>query len=77
MSKADKSFETLLEELEQVVQRLETEQISLDEAMELHGRAVALVKTCQTRLQDAEQRIEKIVQAEDGFTTIEPLETAQ
>lgn len=51
------SYETALKELEGQLQRLETGQLTLEEALATYQRGATLLSYCQTRLTDAEQRI--------------------
>ncbi|NDU85695.1 MAG: exodeoxyribonuclease VII small subunit [Ferrovum sp.] len=51
------SYETALKELEGQLQRLETGQLTLEEALATYQRGAILLGYCQTRLTDAEQRI--------------------
>ena len=55
---APASFETALRELDDVVQRLEGGNLSLEDSLALYERGVALAAACHQRLQDAERRIE-------------------
>ena len=57
------SFEAARDELEQVVQRLEDGSTSLEEALALWERGEALYRTCRSRLEAAEARIEKLAEA--------------
>lgn len=56
----DLSFEEALEQLEQIVQKLETEEVSLEESVNLYERGMELSKYCTNTLENAEQRIEKV-----------------
>lgn len=60
------SFEQALKALEDVVRRLEGGEVPLDESIDLYERGEALRKHCQTRLDAAQARIEKIVAGPDG-----------
>lgn len=60
------SFEDALRALEEVVRRLESGDVPLDESITLYERGEALRKHCQTRLDSAQARIEKIVSGEGG-----------
>lgn len=60
------SFEDALRALEDVVRRLETGEVPLDESIDLYERGEALRKHCQARLDAAQARIEKIVAGPDG-----------
>jgi exodeoxyribonuclease VII small subunit len=63
---ADLSFEDALKALEQVVARLESGEVPLDESISLYERGEMLRKHCQARLDAAQARIEKIVAGPDG-----------
>ena len=55
------SYEDSLGRLEEIVQRLESGQLSLDESLRLFEEGTRLTKVCQKRLTEAELRIEKLV----------------
>ena len=67
---APTSFEAALRELDDVVQRLEGGNLSLEESLSLYERGVALAAACHQRLQEAERRIE--VLNERGRVTAAP-----
>jgi exodeoxyribonuclease VII small subunit len=54
------TFEELLAELQATVNRLETEQLTLDEAVTCYERSVALANACSEMLEQAELRITQI-----------------
>ena len=54
-------YEDSLKRLEEIVQRLESGQLSLDESLRLFEEGTRLTKVCQRRLTEAELRIEKLV----------------
>ena len=60
------SFEHALKALEDVVRRLETGEVALEESIDLYERGETLRKLCQARLDAAQARIEKIVAGPDG-----------
>ena len=55
---APASFETALTELEQIVTRLESSELPLEDALNEFERGVQLARQGQTRLQQAEQRVQ-------------------
>jgi len=63
------TFEDALRALEDVVRRLESGEVPLDESIGLYERGEALRKHCQARLDSAQARIEKIVSGTDGRPT--------
>ena len=60
------TFEDALRALEDVVRRLESGEVPLDQSIELYERGEALRAHCQARLDSAQARIEKIVAGPDG-----------
>jgi exodeoxyribonuclease VII small subunit len=54
------SFEQAVAELETIVTRLERGDVALDQSIEIYERGEALKKHCETLLNAAEARIEKI-----------------
>ncbi|NQV83973.1 MAG: exodeoxyribonuclease VII small subunit [Rhodospirillales bacterium] len=67
------SFEDALEEMEDIVQRLESGQVKLDEAIDAYTRGAQLKEHCQAKLKEAQVRIDKIVLGPDGEIDSEPL----
>ena len=66
MAKEDKKidFESSLEELENIVAKLEDENINLEDSVKSFEKGVNLVKECQKQLQTAELKIKKLL--DDG-----------
>lgn len=67
-------FERSLARLEEVVRKLESPQLSLDEAMKLFEEGVGLSRECQKQLEEAEGRVEILLKKADGKMTPEPFE---
>ena len=55
------SFEEKLDELEKIVNNLESGQVPLDDAIEEFKRAMELVKECDEKLNSVQESIAKIV----------------
>ena len=68
------SFEAALDELKQIVERLEKGQGELDQAIEAYQRGALLKQHCETKLRDAEQKIAKISLGPDGAAATEKLD---
>ncbi|MCP5327842.1 MAG: exodeoxyribonuclease VII small subunit [Steroidobacteraceae bacterium] len=60
-------FEKSLQELEQLVERLEAGDLPLEESLRTFERGVALTRDCQLALQSAQARVEILLQR-DGRT---------
>ena len=54
---APKSFVSALAELDQLVERMESGQLPLDESLSAYQRGTELLKFCEGVLKDAEQKI--------------------
>jgi exodeoxyribonuclease VII small subunit len=59
-------FESALANLEDLVDRLEGGELSLEEALASFELGVALSRRCAEELERAERRVEMLVQGEDG-----------
>jgi exodeoxyribonuclease VII small subunit len=64
-------FEKSLGRLEEVVRRLESPQLSLDDAMKLFEEGVELSRECQKQLEEAEGKVEILLKKADGKLTAE------
>lgn len=56
-----KSFESSIKELDTIVEKMESGELSLDESLKLFEKGVKLTRSCQKTLSDAEQKIEKLM----------------
>jgi exodeoxyribonuclease VII small subunit len=65
------SFEKALAELEKIVRRMETGELSLEEALAAHKRGLELARLCQSRLEAAQQQV-KVLEGE----VLKPLSAA-
>jgi len=68
------TFEQALAELEQIVSRLESGQAPLEDSIRMYERGAALKSHCETRLEAARLRVEKIVMNAGGQPGAEPAE---
>jgi len=55
------SFEKSVQELDIIVSKMESGDLSLDESLQLFEKGVKLTRTCQNTLADAEAKIEKLI----------------
>ena len=69
MPSSDKkiNFEASLKELESIVEKLEDEDINLEDSVKSFEEGVNLVKQCQKQLQNAELKIKKLL--DDGSSS--------
>ncbi len=63
---AQMSFEDALRALEEIVRKLESGDVPLDDSISLYERGELLRRHCQARLDAAQARIETIVAGPDG-----------
>ncbi len=68
-------FETAMERLEEIVERMEGEALELDEALSLYEEGVRLLRATQGVLDRSEARIHELLADGDGFR-LEPWEPA-
>ncbi|HKM26413.1 MAG TPA: exodeoxyribonuclease VII small subunit [Thiopseudomonas sp.] len=64
-------FEQSLNDLQVLVERLESGDLSLEESLATFEQGIALTRECQSALQDAEQRI-NILLEQNGTLTEQP-----
>ena len=67
-------FETALAELEELVEKMEQGELSLDESLKQFERGVLLTRVCQKSLQEAEQKVQILLE-KDGQTSLEPFDS--
>ena len=65
------TFEAALEQLEEIVQKLESGDVDLEKSIEIYTRGAQLKQHCDAKLKDAQSRIDKIVTDADGNVSTE------
>ncbi len=65
-------FEKAFQQLEQIVQRLEGEELPLDESLRLFEEGINLSRFCHQRLEEVEKKIETILADAKGQPRVEP-----
>ena len=78
MAKKDqpgKKFEVALEELEQVVEQLESGDLSLEDSLAAFERGVGLVKYCNQKLSEVEKRVEFLLKDKEGKLQFKSLDS--
>lgn len=68
-----KSFETALKNLEESVERLESGELSLDEALKVFSSGVKQADICRKTLENVELKVEKLLKLDDGNFSRESL----
>jgi exodeoxyribonuclease VII small subunit len=69
------SFEEALSELEKLVKQLEDGKAKLDDAIKAYERGAMLKRHCETKLRDAQAKIEQITVGADGAISTKPLQS--
>ncbi len=69
MSTKQKSFEEAIKELEAIAEKLEKGQLSLEESILAYEKGIELKNLCNTKLKEAETKIETLVKSEKGEVT--------
>ena len=72
MTPSPLNFEQALTRLEEIVDRMERGDLSLEESLALFEEGIGLSRQCIQRLDAAEQQIQKLVHLEDGKFILEP-----
>ena len=67
-------FEKAFQNLEKIVQRLEGEEMPLDESLQLFEEGIRLSRFCHQRLEEVERKIELILADAKGQPVTEPFE---
>ena len=63
-----KTFENALNELETIIEELESGSPTLDKMMQLFEDGMKLMKVCQKHLLEVEGRITTLIKTQDGFS---------
>lgn len=71
MPSKKKTFEESLQELEQIVTRLESGDVPLEEAISEFQKGMGLSKDLQATLQSAEKTLVKVMQADGSQTELD------
>jgi len=79
MSSGDETldFEAAMERLEAVVRELESGQVPLERAMALFEEGRKLGDACRAALDNAQARVEKLLERADGSVDTQPLEPSR
>ena len=69
-------FEKALSDLEQLVERMENSDFSLEESLQAFEQGIKLTRECQRMLAQAEQKVQILIQGEDKIK-LEPFESTE
>ncbi len=77
MSAEEFNFEASLQQLQQLVQQMEQGKLSLEESMQAFEHGIALTRECQQALDQAEQKVQLLMQDSTGTLVEQPFDAAQ
>ena len=63
----EKKFEAAMKELEEIVKRLESGDLSLEESLKIFEEGIALSRYCFKKLEEAEKKISLLIDDEGGI----------
>ena len=73
--KRSEPFEEALQKLEKIVERMEIGDMALEEALEAFAEGVRLVQFCHQKLEDAENKVQTLLEGRQGNWKTTPFET--
>jgi exodeoxyribonuclease VII small subunit len=71
---AQQKFEDAMKRLEEVVESLESGELSLKESLQIFEEGMKLVSFCSKKLEEAEQKITMLIKESDGKYTHQPFD---
>ncbi|MDY7037652.1 MAG: exodeoxyribonuclease VII small subunit [Thermodesulfobacteriota bacterium] len=71
---AEKKFEEAMKRLEDIVQNMESGDLSLEESLRIFEEGIKLVGFCSKKLEEAEKKVTMLVKESDGKYTQQPFE---
>jgi len=71
---AEKKFEASLSRLEEIVTQLEGGELPLEQSLKLFEEGIKLARICNTRLEEAERKVEVLLKDRTGKMTAKPFE---
>ena len=67
--KVDVNFEKALDELESIVEDIESGDLSLEDSLKSFEKGIKLARKCQEQLSKAELQVQKLIEEDGEFTT--------
>ena len=72
--KSSPSFEEALQNLESLVEKMESGDTSLERSLESFAEGMHLIRACREQLENAEQKVRSLIKDSDGNLDLEELE---
>jgi exodeoxyribonuclease VII small subunit len=73
----DQSFEEAIKKLETIVEEMESKDLPLENLLARFEEGTKLAKVCQTKLSDAELKIQQLEKNASGEPTLKPFDIEQ
>ena len=67
VNQKEQSFEDALERLEYIVEKLEAEEVSLEETISLFDEGRNLINFCNKKLEEVKHKVEIVLKTKTGF----------
>ena len=71
------NFESSIAELEKLVEKMEGGEFSLEESLKQFENGIALARSCQQALREAEQKVFQLTTDEQGSAQLTPFEPSE
>ncbi|MFP4417540.1 MAG: exodeoxyribonuclease VII small subunit [Chitinispirillaceae bacterium] len=65
-SKKEQSFEESIQELEQIIECLEGDDLTLESALSFFEKGIKNIRTCDRHLENAQGKLRELLRGEDG-----------
>ena len=65
------AFEASLDELESLVKSMDSGELSLEDSLQAFEKGIGLIRDCQQALQNAEQKVQKLIETQDGLDVVD------
>lgn len=69
---SEHTFESALQRLEQILEKMNSGAVALEESLKLYEEADHLITSCSKKLNDAEKKIEILIKNRSGEATLQP-----
>lgn len=69
---SEQTFESALLRLEQILEKMNSGAVPLEESLKLYEEADQLIAACSKKLNDAEKKIEVLIKNRSGEPTLQP-----
>ena len=71
MAKKPMNFEQAIETLDGIVNRMNSGELALDESLKQFEQGITLIRECQQTLAKAEQKVQQLMQDDNGLHMID------